>query len=126
MEFARIARITYFYPMGLCLQCKKWVKQPEGKREKKFCDDTCRSNYRHAKNRKKAVKAAITTPIVREVKKEVPQKGVEEWMIELDQADDAIALERVGKQIERSGLPGRDKEGLRNYGQQIFNKRFAF
>lgn len=38
--------------MGFCLQCKKWVTQPEGKRTKKFCNATCRSNYRYAKNKK--------------------------------------------------------------------------
>lgn len=40
--------------MGICLQCGKSVKQPLGKREKKFCNDTCRSNYRYAQNKKAA------------------------------------------------------------------------
>lgn len=112
--------------MGLCVQCKKWVNQPKGKRKKKFCNDTCRSNYRHAENRKKAAKASNPAPVVREAKKEVPQKGKEEWAVELDQADSVEELERISRQIERSNLPGRDKQDLHNYGQQIFNKKFAF
>jgi hypothetical protein len=28
-----------------CLDCKKEVPQTKGKREKKFCNSTCRSNY---------------------------------------------------------------------------------
>lgn len=46
--------------MGLCLQCNKWVPQTEGKRAKKFCNDTCRSNYRYAKNKK--IKFVKPTP----------------------------------------------------------------
>lgn len=42
--------------MGLCLQCKKWVNQTKGKKAKQFCNDTCRSNYRYAKNKKKMPK----------------------------------------------------------------------
>lgn len=38
--------------MGLCLHCNKWIKQPEGKREKLFCNNTCRSNYWYSKNKK--------------------------------------------------------------------------
>ncbi len=40
--------------MGLCLQCNKWIKQPEGKRTKLFCNNTCRSNYWYTKNKKEA------------------------------------------------------------------------
>lgn len=100
--------------------------QPEGKREKKFCDDTCRSNYRHAKNRKREAKAAQVTPIVKEVRKEVVQKGIDEWTVEIDQADDVMALERIARQIERSGLSGRDKQWLHNYGQQVYQNKFAY
>lgn len=38
--------------MGLCLQCNKWISQPEGKRAKLFCNNTCRSNYWYSKNKK--------------------------------------------------------------------------
>lgn len=112
--------------MGLCLQCKKWVTQPEGKRTKKFCDDTCRSNYRHAKNRKKAANVSQPTKVVRKEKEVLPEKGVEEWAAELDRADDVMALEKIGKQIERSSLCGRDKNWLKNYGQQVYKNKFEY
>jgi hypothetical protein len=111
--------------MGLCLQCKNWVKQPEKKREKKFCNDTCRSNYRHAKNRKKQAKTSQATPIIKEAK-EVVQKGIDEWVAEIDQVDDVTALERIGKQIERCSLSGRDKQWLHNYGQQVYQNKFSY
>jgi hypothetical protein len=38
--------------MGLCLQCNKWISQPDGKRAKLFCNNTCRSNYWYSKNKK--------------------------------------------------------------------------
>lgn len=38
--------------MGFCQHCKKWINQPEGRREKKFCNSTCRSNWWYGRNRK--------------------------------------------------------------------------
>lgn len=48
--------------MGKCLQCQKWVDQPKGKKKKDFCNDTCRSNFRYAKNKKSKVKFVSPTP----------------------------------------------------------------
>lgn len=41
--------------MGFCEQCNKWVPQTEGKKKKRFCNETCRSNFWYAKNKKKPV-----------------------------------------------------------------------
>jgi hypothetical protein len=38
--------------MAHCLHCQKEVERTPGKKEKKFCNSTCRSNYRHVKNKK--------------------------------------------------------------------------
>ena len=35
-----------------CLQCKKEIDQPSGKRAKQFCNNSCRSNYWYARNKK--------------------------------------------------------------------------
>jgi hypothetical protein len=48
--------------MGLCLQCQKWVKQTPGKKAKQFCNDTCRSNYRYAQNKKKLLIVEFKAP----------------------------------------------------------------
>lgn len=42
--------------MNNCLNCGKELVQIEGKRSKKFCDNTCRSNYWQKTNRKKEPK----------------------------------------------------------------------
>jgi len=42
--------------MNLCKQCGGEIKQPEGKRKKGFCNNTCRSNFWYNKNRKVEVK----------------------------------------------------------------------
>jgi len=38
--------------MNNCLQCGALVAQVKGKREKKFCGETCRSNFWYSKNKK--------------------------------------------------------------------------
>src|SRR5687767_11764891 len=38
--------------MALCEFCNKWMEKGTGKRPKRFCDDTCRSNYWYGKNKK--------------------------------------------------------------------------
>lgn len=38
--------------MGMCKHCNKWIIQPEGRRKKEFCNNTCRSNYWYGKNKK--------------------------------------------------------------------------
>lgn len=45
--------------MGFCLQCKKWVVQTEGKKQKQFCNSTCRSNYWYAQNKKQSTQPSI-------------------------------------------------------------------
>jgi hypothetical protein len=42
--------------MGLCEQCNEWVPQTEGKKKRRFCNETCRSNFWYAKNIKGRVK----------------------------------------------------------------------
>lgn len=50
--------------MGFCEFCKKWVKQPEGKRAKRFCNNTCRSNHWYSLNKKgKARKGELKTEV---------------------------------------------------------------
>lgn len=38
--------------MPFCKFCKKWIDKGTGKRAKEFCNDTCRSNFWYAKNKK--------------------------------------------------------------------------
>jgi ribosomal 50S subunit-associated protein YjgA (DUF615 family) len=38
-----------------CLECKKEITQTKGKRPKKFCNSTCRSNYWQKEQRKNLV-----------------------------------------------------------------------
>lgn len=38
--------------MAFCKFCNKWITQPEGKRKKEFCNNTCRSNFWYGKNKK--------------------------------------------------------------------------
>lgn len=45
--------------MGFCEQCNKWVAQPEGKKKKRFCSETCRSNFWYAKNKKGKTESKI-------------------------------------------------------------------
>ena len=117
--------------MGLCLQCKTWVNQTKGKRAKKFCNDTCRSNYRHAQNKKKAANAAPIAdekafPVNKAKKEPQPQKSVMEWEAELEGAEDVADLERIGRQIERSSLWWKDKQYLKSRGMAIYQQKFAF
>lgn len=42
-----------------CLECEKELINTEGKRPKKFCNNTCRSNYWQKENRKKKSIVAI-------------------------------------------------------------------
>jgi hypothetical protein len=131
-----------FEGMALCLQCDKWVNQTKGKRAKKFCNDTCRSNYRYAKNKKKTdfvkpYEKAFDAPKLpsnfqddeplsfdKLKKKIAPQKGYDDFYRELDEAEELADLERVGLQIEKSALSWRDKQLLKTHGQQIANKKF--
>lgn len=53
--------------MSLCHLCNKWISQPEGKKEKRFCNSTCRSNYWYKKNKKgKAGKPEINILFIKE------------------------------------------------------------
>jgi hypothetical protein len=129
--------------MPLCLQCKKWVNQTKGKRAKKFCNDTCRSNYRHAKNKKKKEIPFVEPPVeaydgpklppsvqdeplsFANLKANMPPiKGYNEYAAELEQAEDLGQLERVGRQIEKSSLGRRDKELLKAHGISIARNKF--
>lgn len=42
----------YLYFMEKCLQCSNVLIHTIGRREKTFCNETCRSNYWYAKNKK--------------------------------------------------------------------------
>lgn len=35
-----------------CKFCKKEIEQPKGKRAKEYCNNTCRSNFWYAQNKK--------------------------------------------------------------------------
>ena len=49
--------------MILCRQCGAIISQTEGKRQKEFCDNTCRSNFWYGKNKKgKVVVKNLTKP----------------------------------------------------------------
>lgn len=43
-----------------CKFCKKVVEQPEGKRKKEFCNNTCRSNFWYAQNKKGKPSVTLT------------------------------------------------------------------
>lgn len=51
--------------MSNCLQCKKELIQTPGKKAKKFCGPTCRSNYWYERNKRptrQSKKEAIIPP----------------------------------------------------------------
>lgn len=56
----------------ICPNCKKEITQIEGKRQKVFCNSTCRSNVWQKKNREKKTKKEPPKeiPIKQEVKSE--------------------------------------------------------
>lgn len=136
--------MPYLRDMGLCLQCNKWVTQTPGKKKKEFCNATCRSNYRYAKNKKSGIRIVASEltpgvnslqklpPIIEDdvlsfekLKKQVPpQKGYEEYYKEMEGAEELHDLERVGRQMEKSSLSWREKQSLKAHGQQIANKKF--
>lgn len=130
--------------MGLCLQCKKWVNQTPGKKAKKFCNDTCRSNYRYAQNKKKELPKTTEQKIYdspklpdnftedeplsfERMKKQLPaQRGYDDFYRDLEEAEDLAGLERVGRQIEKSSLSWKDKNHLKAHGQAIAQKKFIY
>lgn len=59
--------------MNNCLQCGETVVGVLGKREKKFCNETCRSNFWYSKNKKGQSKITDLTKPNKEIKpKEQP------------------------------------------------------
>ena len=60
--------------MNNCLQCGEPVTRVEGKREKKFCNETCRSNFWYAKNKKGQQKITDLTKPNKEIKPTVQPK----------------------------------------------------
>lgn len=56
------------YVCGMkCLECEKELINTEGKRAKKFCNNTCRSNYWQKQNRKNKPKPKVEfTPVTKE------------------------------------------------------------
>lgn len=53
-----------------CLNCGEPLKQVKGKREKKFCDSTCRSNY-WQKEKRRSEKLLAPNPILKEAAKAI-------------------------------------------------------
>lgn len=148
----RLKRFSFVFKrvalMGLCKHCNKWISQPEGKRKKEFCNNTCRSNFWYGKNKKGKKKGIIEfkapaqesfdgpkllanihdEPLSFEkLKKEIPApKGVSEYTAELDQAEDLAELERIGRQIEKSNISWKDKQLLKAHGQGIAQNKFFY
>lgn len=126
--------------MAFCLQCNKWVPQIEGKKKREFCNNTCRSNYWYAKNKKgKAAdsKQAYDGPkfpssfqgdeplSFKKLSQQEPENSVyDDLLKELQNAEAVEDLERVGRKVENSKLPFREKKQLHDAGKEIFNKRF--
>ena len=48
--------------MALCKFCNTWMPKGVGKREKEFCNNTCRSNFWYAKNKKGKEKIVFVKP----------------------------------------------------------------
>lgn len=58
-----------------CKQCNKELIQTEGRREKEFCDSTCRSKYWYGQNKKGKKKKK---QVAADTEKEEPTKKVKE------------------------------------------------
>lgn len=138
-----LERIDLF--MGLCLQCSKWIKQPEGKRAKLFCNNTCRSNFWYSKNKKTDNNPKIkdlnratnvlkpqeqprtnysinTTPEPKMSFLDTP----ESFLNELQSATTSDQLESIGRRIDKSNFSWSIKQRLQNIGRQIYNEKFNF
>lgn len=134
--------------MGLCLQCNKWINQPEGKRKKVFCNNTCRSNYwygKNKKNKKSPISEKEALPegyygtklhsnimgdeplsfdkLKQQMASETPFQLFQRQLMEAEYSED---LQKIGRKIESSHLSQREKQFLHGLGQQIFNDKFTF
>lgn len=130
--------------MAFCLQCNKWLNQTDGKRAKRFCNSTCRSNYWYGKKYKgrRKLEAAqaqdsmpklpanftADEPLSFEKLKQVlavnPPRS--DYETQLHAAECSEDLQKVGREIERSTLSRFEKQRLQAIGQAIFNEKFNF
>jgi hypothetical protein len=129
--FDILIRTNYLYVMGLCKECNKCISQPEGKRKKEFCNNTCRSNFWYGKNKKGKAKINMQdlTKPTNEIKPFEQPKTNYAVIVEPTDAQPIIGsfdgfkqkilatrtipeLETVMKEIKASLLSGREKMAL--------------
>ncbi len=126
--------------MAFCLHCNKWMTDGTGKRKKQFCNNTCRSNYWYAKNKKgaKVQVKDLTKPTNLIKPQETPKSNYsfntvapelnefEVFEQALHEAQSSEDLQRVGHRIEKSGLPWQHRQRLQNIGKSIYKDKFDF
>lgn len=130
--------------MALCLQCNKWLNQTAGKRAKRFCNSTCRSNYWYGKKYKGGIR--LEPPQTQYDGPKLPSNFVADEPLSFDKLkEEAVIkepksdfesrlyaaecgedLQLLGMEIDRSGLPRFEKQRLHTIGQRIYNDKFNF
>lgn len=131
--------------MALCEFCNKWITQPNGKKKKRFCNNTCRSNFWYGKNKKVKLDSVIDfkTPTVESydgvklpknfvddeplnfdrMKQKLPTKTTHvDFYTELRNAESLDELNSVGLRIKASGLSWKEQQPLHAFGQQMAAK----
>lgn len=129
--------------MGFCEFCKKWVSQPEGKKKKRFCSETCRSNFWYAKN-KKGKTAKIEPSKNESDAANMPANFTKDKPLSFDQmrqeaqnkqptvnfyellnnAEDLDELERIGRRIKSSGMTWKEQQKYHDFGKEVAKKKF--